>query len=48
MKLGAQKLLKVNLTPNKMEDMGKLIDGLKKLNQSDPSISVISHKNGEY
>ena len=40
MNLGAISLLKVSVTTELIEDYPKLIEGLKKLNKSDPSVDV--------
>lgn len=40
-------ILKVAVTTPNLQQMPKLIDGLKKLNKSDPSIEVSIAKNGD-
>ena len=40
-------LLKVSLKTQTLEDYPKLIDGLKKLNKSDPSLEVYAQENGD-
>jgi len=39
--------LKVSVKTETLEDYPKLIDGLKKLNKSDPSLEVYAQENGD-
>jgi translation elongation factor EF-G len=39
--------LKVSINSKNLEDQPKLIEGLKKLNKSDPSVEIYSHENGD-
>lgn len=43
----AKSILKVALTTASLDDQPKLIDGLKKLNKSDPSVEVFTMANGD-
>lgn len=45
--LGAKGILKVSLTTMNLDDSAHLIEGLKKLNKSDPSVEVITESNGD-
>ncbi|KAL4452839.1 hypothetical protein ABPG74_002404 [Tetrahymena malaccensis] len=44
--LGAKGILKVALTTHNLDDNHLLIEGLKKLNKSDPSVEVFTESNG--
>lgn len=39
--------MKVSLTTYKLDDSVNLIEGLKKLNKSDPSVEVFTESNGD-
>lgn len=43
----AKSILKVALTTQSLDNQPKLIEGLKKLNKSDPSVEVFTQANGD-
>lgn len=47
MNIKSSSLLKVSLKTAALEDYPKLIDGLKKLNKSDPSVEIFAQENGD-
>ena len=42
----SKSILKVNISTPDIEDNQKMVEGLKKLNKSDPSVEVYIEKNG--